>query len=51
MNTQQLRELLEDRRWRLMNNFGYSAFSDGLTLQAIAEIDNELARLLGTTEE
>jgi len=37
------RNALKERRWRLMNNFGYGSFQDGLTQQAIDRIDERLA--------
>ena len=40
-----MRELLEERRWRLMNSYGGSAWHDGRVDKEIAKIDAQLAAL------
>jgi len=39
------RDRLEERRWRLMNSYGWGIYSDGEVSSRIAEIDAILATL------
>lgn len=39
------RAVLEDRKSRLENRFGYGAFADGLTRDELAAVDRQLAAL------